>query len=155
MNSHRDVLLITTSALALGGLLATSVPFIQALNPSERTEQIHGLAREFAHAQFRVGLPIFMLLGIRLLGSFAMAIGMVPTGGKFFEPEQNSSFLALWTMFPIATFTMSTYSGSLGGVGLVTPFPLLAEAISGARGRASNITVERDALPQGSLRRSR
>jgi len=112
------------------------------------------LSRRPSHAQFRVGLPMFMLLGIWLLGPLAIAIGMVPAGGKFLEPEQLSGFLMLWAMFPIATFTMSTYSGSLGGVGLVTLILLLAAAISGARGKTSNITVERDASPQSGSRPS-
>jgi hypothetical protein len=88
------------------------------------------LSRQPRHSRFRIGLPLCMLLGIWSLDPLAIAIGMVPNGGTFLEPEQLGEFLVFWVMFPLATFIMSTYSGSLGGVGLVTLVLLLASVIS-------------------------
>jgi hypothetical protein len=91
------------------------------------------LSRRPSHSQFRVGLPLFMLLGIWVLGPLALAVGTVPSGGTFLEPEKLAGFFMLWAMFPISTFIMSTYSGSLGGVGLATLILLVAAAISASR----------------------
>ncbi len=89
------------------------------------------LSKRAPHSNFRVGLPLFMLLGIWLVGPLAIALGMVPAGGKFLEPDQLGTFLMLWAAFPFATFIMSTYSGSLGGVGLVTLGLIIAASIPG------------------------
>lgn len=57
------------------------------------------------------------ILGIWLLGPIFIALGTIPHGGSFFDPE----FFSLWFENPIvSTFIMSTYSGSLGGLGLGT-----------------------------------
>jgi hypothetical protein len=103
------------------------------------------LSRLPAHSRFHAGLPLFMLLGIWMLGPLAIAIGNVPGGGKFFETEQLGGFFMLWAMFPVSTFIMSTYSGSLGGVGLATLVLLVVAAISSASRKASNSRLEADA----------
>lgn len=87
-----------------------------------------------------------MLLGIWLFGPLAMAIGILPAGGKFLEMDQLSGFFMLWAMFPASTFMMSTYSGSLGGVGLATLVLLVAAAVSSVRRKASNPRLDADAL---------
>ena len=79
------------------------------------------------------GFPIFMLLGIWALGPLGIAIGMHPMGGKFFEPDQVMGFLQLWVAFPLATFTMATYSGSLGGVIITTFLLIIVSLISKKR----------------------
>ena len=103
------------------------------------------LSRHHLHAGFRVGLPLFMLLGVWLFGPLGIAIGMVPNGGTFLVPDQLGQFLVLWAMFPFTTFVMSTYSGSLGGVGLATLVLLIAAIVGGIREKTSNIAVKRDA----------
>lgn len=103
------------------------------------------LSRRPAHARFPAGLPLFMLLGIWMLGPLALAIGTLPAGGKFLETEHLGGFLILWAMFPVSTFIMSTYSGSLGGVGLATLVLLVAAAFSSARRKISNPRLEADA----------
>src|SRR5438132_13279330 len=60
------------------------------------------------------GIPISMLLGIWAIGPLALAVGMLAAGGKFLDPGSRVEFLKLWTVFPLATFIMATYSGSLG-----------------------------------------
>jgi len=100
------------------------------------------LSRRPAHSRFPAGLPLFMLLGIWMLGPLAIAIGALPVGGKFLQIEQLGSFLMLWAMFPISTFIMSTYSGSLGGIGLATLVLLVAAVVSSVRRKASSSRVE-------------
>jgi hypothetical protein len=119
------------------GLLTFAVPAIVLIT-------WYALSKRVPHSNFRVGLPLFMLLGIWLVSPLAIALGMVPAGGKFLEPDQLGTFLMLWAAFPMSTFIMSTYSGSLGGVGLVTLALIVAAIVSGLRGKTSNIVVERD-----------
>lgn len=102
-------------------------------------------SRRLSHSRFRVGLPLFMLLGIWMLGPLALAVGTIPSGGTFLEPEKLGGFFMLWAMFPLSTFIMSTYSGSLGGVGLATLVLLVAAAVSASRRKASNPRLEADA----------
>ena len=61
------------------------------------------------------GHPLFMLLGIWTTGPVAIAISMQFKGGTFFEMGLEA-FLIMWISFPVSTFIMSIYSGSLGGV---------------------------------------
>lgn len=103
------------------------------------------LSRRPAHSRFPAGLPLFMLLGIWLFGPLAIAIGILPAGGKFLETDQLGGFFMLWAMFPASTFMMSTYSGSLGGVGLATLVLIVAAAVSRVRRKASNPRLEADA----------
>ena len=83
-----------------------------------------------------------MLLGIWMLSPLAIAIGMLPAGGRFLEAKQLGGFFVLWAMFPMTTSIMSTYSGSLGGVGLATLVLLVVAAVSGVRRKTSNACLE-------------
>ncbi len=58
---------------------------------------------------------IFMLLGLWLSGYVAMSASLRLIGQPFFDPEQRhpTLWLLLFTAFPIYTFVMSTYYGSL------------------------------------------
>lgn len=103
------------------------------------------LSRMPSYSRFRVGLPLFMLLGIWMLGPLAIAIGTIPAGGTFLETEQFGGFFMMWAMFPISTFIMSSYSGSLGGVGLATVVLIVAATFSFVRGKASDSRMEADA----------
>src|SRR5438309_463428 len=75
-----------------------------------------------SHRRHPTGLPLFMLLGIWALAPLGAAIGTVPTGGEFLQAGQLREFLMMWLAFPMTTTIMTTYSGSLGGVGLATLF---------------------------------
>jgi hypothetical protein len=91
------------------------------------------LSRHPSPSRSRVAVPMFMLLGIWALGPIAIAIGAIPTGGTFLERANLAGFLAIWAIFPISTWMMATYSGSLGGLGLATLSLLLAARIQGVR----------------------
>lgn len=70
--------------------------------------------------QFAIGLPLFMILGIWLFGPLGIAIGAIPGGGTFLESANLKDFFALWAIFPLSTFMMSTYGGSMAGLFLTT-----------------------------------
>lgn len=92
-------------------------------------------------------VSLFMLLGIWAFGPLGIATGMVPLGGTFLHAEKIEGFLWLWLMFPASTFMMSTYSGSLGGVLLVT-LALLVCAIIGGRGLAASNPLMQPTRPR-------
>jgi len=96
------------------------------------------------YAKYYIGFPLFMLLGIWVVAPLAIAIGMIPAEGKFFESGQIENLLMILVYFPMATISMSTYSGSLGGIGLVTISLLIIATIAGIRGYASNNRVNTD-----------
>ncbi|MEW8441617.1 MAG: hypothetical protein AB2689_26000 [Candidatus Thiodiazotropha taylori] len=96
------------------------------------------LRKKEKYKKYRIGFPLFMLLGIWVIAPLAIAVGMIPAGGKFFEPGQIENMLSIMVYFPMATISMSTYSGSLGGVGLVTLGLIVASVVSGIRNYASN-----------------
>lgn len=79
-----------------------------------------------------------MLLGIWMFGPLAIAIGTIPTGAKFLETGQIGGFFMMWAAFPVSTFMMSTYSGSLGGLVLSTLLLLIAAIFSAVRGKISS-----------------
>ncbi|BAF72446.1 hypothetical protein [Sulfurovum sp. NBC37-1] len=81
--------------------------------------------------------PLFMLLGIWATGPVAIAISMQFKGGTFFEMGLES-FLIMWISFPVSTFIMSTYSGDLGGVIIVSLALLKASSIASKKYKASN-----------------
>ncbi len=85
----------------------------------------------------RIGFPIFMLIGIWIIAPLAIAIGMIPAGGNFFESDQIGNLLTFISFFPIATVSMSTYSGSFGGIILVSLF-LIAASISGQENKSNS-----------------
>ncbi|CAN5302487.1 MAG: hypothetical protein ACR2GW_09310 [Pyrinomonadaceae bacterium] len=70
-------------------------------------------------------VAFFMLLGIWILGPLFMTINASFSGGGF-SRESPLVFIAIATvLFPIATFIMSTYDGSLGAVILATVIMLV------------------------------
>ena len=78
------------------------------------------LARKAEYHEHRRSLAWLMLIGVWVFGPLGIAIGGATLGGTFLSPENITQFYILWSMFPATTFMMSTYSGSLGGVLLVT-----------------------------------
>src|SRR5919106_3368298 len=66
--------------------------------------------------RYPVGFPLSMSFGIWLFGPLAMTIGGSLMGGKFVSPEQLQSFFIVWAAFPLTTFMLATYRGSLGGL---------------------------------------
>jgi len=61
----------------------------------------------------------------------------VPTGGKFLQAGPLREFLMMWLAFPMTTIIMTTYSGSLGGVGLATLFLIVVSIVGGLRQRSN------------------
>ena len=88
------------------------------------------LAKRTPFDFYPFGFPISMLVGIWVLGPLAIAVGMQSMGGKFLEPDNLMTFLKLWAAFPMATFMMATYSGSLGGVIITTVLLIIVSIIS-------------------------
>ena len=79
-----------------------------------------------------------MLLGIWALGPIGIAIPGQFNGGSFLDVDKIDTFLMLWAIFPASTFIMSTYSGSLGGVILVTVSLLIVALRASKNHKASN-----------------
>jgi len=95
------------------------------------------LSKREPHRRHPTGLPLFMLLGIWALAPLGAAIGTVPTGGEFLQAGQLREFLMMWLAFPMTTTIMTTYSGSLGGVGLATLFLIVVSIVGGLRQRSN------------------
>lgn len=73
------------------------------------------------YARYPVRFPLGMLIGVWFFAPVAMTLTAILQGSSFFlTSEAILTFLTLWAIFPISTFIMSTYSGSLGGVLLVS-----------------------------------
>ena len=82
--------------------------------------------------------PLLMLLGIWSLGPLGIAIPGQFNGGSFLDLDQIVTFLTMWAIFPVSTFIMSTYSGSLGGVLLITILLLVTALVASIKYKASN-----------------
>ena len=82
--------------------------------------------------------PLLMLLGIWALGPIGIAIPGQFNGGSFLDADKIDTFLMLWAIFPASTFIMSTYSGSLGGIILVTVSLLIVALRASKSHKASN-----------------
>ncbi len=83
--------------------------------------------------KYTVSLPLFMLVGIWFLGPLGMGIGAIPTGGTFFESLNLKMLLSVWAVFPLSTWVMSAYSGSLGGLLLTTIMLFILTIIEGIK----------------------
>ena len=71
-----------------------------------------------------IGFPAFTLAGIWFFGPPAMWLGMLSerSSGDHGEIMEQLFFLLMtWLAFPITTFIMSAYSGSMGALLFVTP----------------------------------
>jgi len=66
------------------------------------------LSRRHPHSQYPFGLPLFMLLGIWLFGPWAISLGP-----DFSFPL---SVELIYFIFPVVTFMLAGYSGSLFGL---------------------------------------
>lgn len=82
--------------------------------------------------------PLLMLLGIWALGPLGIAIPGQFNGGSFLDLDKIGTFFTMWAIFPVSTFIMSTYSGSLGGVLLVTILLLITALVASTKYKASN-----------------
>ena len=90
--------------------------------------------------------PLFMLLGIWATGPIAIAVSMQFNGGTFFKMELEM-FLIMWISFPLSTFMLSTYSGSLGGIIIVSLALLKVSSIASQKYKTSNKNEESNNLP--------
>jgi hypothetical protein len=76
------------------------------------------------HSNHYIAMPLLMLLGAWFFGPPAIAVSTIPHGATFLHTENLKSFFLLWASFPLTTYMMSAYSGSLGGVILATIYLL-------------------------------
>lgn len=60
--------------------------------------------------------PLAVSLGVWVLGPLAMSVSATPTGGGFAMQGWWTALPALTALFPLTTFMMATYDGSLGGL---------------------------------------
>ena len=86
------------------------------------------LAAKWANTEMRnrwIGLS--MIAGVWLLGGFFMTIGASFSGGGFMGPDgaRGAVLMMVLSLFPMYTFIMATYDGSLGALLLVTLAALL------------------------------
>ena len=60
--------------------------------------------------------PLAVCVGLWALGPLAMTISATSTGGGFANEGSWLTVVALTSMFPLTTFMISAYDGSLGGL---------------------------------------
>jgi hypothetical protein len=94
---------------------------------------------EIFKQKYRASVPLFMLLGVWVFGPIEITAFNIANGGNFGDLQD---FLFLCLIFPASTFMMATYSGSLGGIGLITVL-LIARAIAVAITAKKNIQEEK------------
>ena len=95
--------------------------------------------------QFAVGLPLFMILGIWMFGPLGITIGTISGEETFLELVNLKDFFSLWAIFPVSTFVMSAYGGSMWGLVLTTIMLIIFAMIARRKTEASNKTFKRDA----------
>lgn len=93
-----------------------------------------GVARTF--------IPLAVCLGLWVSGPAAMLTGATATGGGFAKPDAWTTLALFTALFPVVTFSMSAYDGSLFGV-LITSVALLVLSHRGSvlDGRRSGSAV--------------
>lgn len=101
-------------------------------------------SRKKTIANYPKAFPLSMIIGIWMMSPLAIAIIMQPLGGEFLDFDNLGSLLFMWSIFPIATFMMSTYSGSLGGLIITTLMLIIIALVAGVRYSASNIRLKSD-----------
>lgn len=72
------------------------------------------------HTENRLLKALFALVGIWLLGPLMMTVGATFSGGGFSQPDGWPGMLMGTILFPVFTFMMSTYDGTLGALLLIT-----------------------------------
>lgn|SRR5262249_1430176 len=92
-------------ALTLMGLLPT-----MAIVAVLAAQQLRGVATGGAFA------PLAVLLGMWILGPLAMFVSATAGGGGFATQDWWVALPVLTALFPLTTFMMATYDGSLGGL---------------------------------------
>ena len=60
--------------------------------------------------------PLAVGLGVWVLGPLAMFVSAIPSGGGFAVQGGWVALPVLTALFPLTTFMMATYDGSLGGL---------------------------------------
>lgn len=83
--------------------------------------------------QGKLTFALFAVLGIWLFGPVMMAVSASNTGGGFSRPDGLHVVLVETCMFPVFTFIMSTYDGTLGALLLTT---ILLPSMSALSGRS-------------------
>lgn len=119
-------------------LLTAGVPFVVGL-------VWYRLFRTASFKTYPKAFPLVMLLGIWALGPVAMAVVAQLQGGTFMDAEKLGGFLVVWAMFPMTTFVMSTYSGSLGGLLITTVLLPILSLVASRKLRTSDNVPRADA----------
>jgi hypothetical protein len=86
--------------------------------------------------------PVAVCLGLWVLGPLAMFKSATPAGGGFATEGSLNNVLALTAMFPLTTFMMAAYDGSLAGLLLGTVGLMI---MSMRRRKFNAVTREREA----------
>jgi hypothetical protein len=86
--------------------------------------------------QDKLTFALFAVLGIWLFGPVMMSVSWSSTGGGFSHPDSSHSVLIETCMFPVFTFIMSTYDGTLGALLLTS---VLLPSMSMLSGRAKQV----------------
>jgi hypothetical protein len=100
----------------------------------------------------RALIPLAVCLGLWVSGPAAMLTCATATGGGFAMPDAWETLALFTALFPVVTFSMSTYDGSLFGV-LITTGALVALGAAPALGlvdsRHAGLPVVPDPPPPG------
>lgn len=86
--------------------------------------------------QDKLTFALFAVLGIWLFGPVMMSVSASNTGGGFSRPDGLHVVLVETCVFPVFTFIMSTYDGTLGALLLTSVLLPLMSALSGRAKRA-------------------
>jgi hypothetical protein len=78
-------------------------------------------------------VSLIILLGVWLSGPLCMMIARSASGGGFTQPNAWSDLSSMTLLFPLATWCMSAYDGSLGGLALTTIVLLIKPGKSATR----------------------
>jgi len=144
LNSYIKFILIGAVAYWLSDSIIQSIHFkhitvwislLTFVPPASVIFVWYKLHKKSLYLSYPKAFPLFMLLGIWLFGPIAIAIYTQFNGGSFLNLDNLLTFVIMWIFFPVSTFIMSTYSGSLGGVVLIT-IALIVIAYASPRKRA-------------------
>ena len=113
---------IALHAVAATGLAAGHVLVLTGLLPITCGLGFAYRCRAQMKVAMRLTVAGLMVLGVWLFGPLAMTAGATFSGGGFSQSEAPvlPGLLGMTAMFPLTTFMMSAYDGTLGALVVVT-----------------------------------